>query len=75
MAASSLLRCGACACLSDTRAKGWTGFLTEGVAGWETGVALFCPSCTNAYFDWLPRSPRLFERRGEEPVDQTEEHG
>ena len=29
MAASRLLRCAECDCLSDRRAEGWTGFLTD----------------------------------------------
>ncbi len=69
MAASGVLRCGACACLSDERAEGWTGVLTEDADGLEpTGVAVFCPSCASKHFGWLPRLSK-WERRGEESVD------
>ena len=42
MVASKRLRCAECACLSDTGAEGWTGFLTEDAVGLEpTGLAVF----------------------------------
>ena len=70
MVASRLLRCGQCACPSDERAEGWTGFLTEDADGLEpTGVAVFCPSCASTQFGWLPRLPKWDVHRGEESVD------
>ena len=62
--------CSARACLSDRRAEGWTGFLTDDGDGLEpTGVAVFCPSCASTQFGWLPRRPKWDELRGEESVD------
>ena len=70
MGTSRLLRCAECDRLSDKRADGWTGFLTEDAVGLEpTGVAVFCPSCASTQFGWLPRLPKWDQRGGEESVD------
>ena len=70
MGASRLLQCAECDCLSDRRAEGWTGFLTDDGDGLEpTGVAVFCSSCASTQFGWLRRRPKWDEHRGEESVD------